>query len=101
MTRHNGKSSSALVHLFLIIAVLGAILAGIRADLAHNWRGWWLLLAGIRLSDEKQAGLRKLIFVALVSIFVSSVPEHLDLRMGVDQIATINLIGMVVHCSLS
>ena len=85
--------------LFLIIAVLGAILAGIAppTQAASIGAAGALLLAGIRLSDEKQAGLRKLIFVALASIFVIILLKNtLDLRMGVDQIATINLIGMVV-----
>ena len=85
--------------LFLIIAVLGAILTGIAppTQAASIGAAGAILLAGLRLSDERHKTLRLSIFAGLASIFVIIILRNsLDLRMGVEHITTVNLIGMIV-----
>ncbi|MDF1681744.1 TRAP transporter large permease subunit [Ponticaulis sp.] len=85
--------------LFLIIAVLGAILAGIAppTQAASIGAAGAIMLAGLRLSDNKDAGLPRVIIAAFISIVVIIVLKNaLDLRMGVEHISAINMAGMII-----
>ena len=84
--------------LFLIIAVLGSILFGIATptEAASIGAAGAVLLAGLRLSNERDVWKLRLIIAGLISIFVIILLRNtLDLRMGVETISMVNGIGIV------
>ncbi|MCZ4297776.1 TRAP transporter large permease [Henriciella marina] len=85
--------------LFLIIAVLGAILSGIATptEAASIGVAGALLLAGLRLSETKDAFLVRIIAAAFVSLILILVIRNvMDLRLGVATTDAITLVGISV-----
>lgn len=85
--------------LFLIIAVLGAILAGIATptEAASIGVGGALLLAGLRLSDERDALLDKIILAAFAALILILVVRNLfDLRLGVSATSGATIVGIAL-----
>lgn len=85
--------------LFLIIAVLGAILAGVATptEAASIGVGGALLLAGLRLSDEKDALLDKVILAAFAALILILLVRNLfDLRLGVSATSGVTVAGIAL-----
>lgn len=83
--------------LLLIFAVLGAILGGVAppTQAASIGAAGAILLAGLRLSDEKNKRLPALILAALAGLVAILFLRNLfDLRMGVETISMANRIGI-------
>ena len=85
--------------IFLIIAVLGTILAGIAppTQAASIGVAGAILLAGLRLASDKDQNLSRLIMAALASvILIIFLSNNLDMRAAADNHSTIDLIGMTL-----
>jgi tripartite ATP-independent transporter DctM subunit len=85
--------------IFLIIAVLGTILAGIAppTQAASIGVAGAILLAGLRLASEKDQKLSRLIMAALASVILIIVlSNNLDMRAAAENHSTIDFIGMTL-----
>ena len=85
--------------LTLIIAVLGAILGGIATptQAASIGAAGAILLAGLRLAGNDSKWLSRLILTAFAALIAIVVLRNLiDLRMGVETVSAISLIGIVL-----
>ncbi|MAP93763.1 MAG: tripartite transporter, partial [Ponticaulis sp.] len=83
--------------LFLIIAVLGSILFGIATptEAASIGAAGAVLLAGLRLSDDKSSWQTFAILIGLISVVAIIILRQIfDLRVGVEAISATNLIGI-------
>ncbi|MAK62185.1 MAG: tripartite transporter [Ponticaulis sp.] len=85
--------------LLLIIAVLGSILFGIATptEAAAVGAAGAVLLAGLRLSQENETGLTRLILISLASIVAVILFRNLfDLRIAVETVSAVNGIGIAL-----
>ncbi|MCA8901894.1 MAG: TRAP transporter large permease subunit [Hyphomonas sp.] len=85
--------------LALIFAVLGAILGGIAppTEAAAIGAAGAVVLAGLRLAREAGSRLTPVILAGLASLILIIVLRNsLDLRLGVEQIGTLNMAGILV-----
>ncbi|MEM5517645.1 TRAP transporter large permease subunit [Henriciella sp. AS95] len=85
--------------LVLIIAVLGAILAGIATptEAASIGVAGALLLAGLRLSTKDDELLQRFVLIAFPSMFAILLVRNLiDLRLGVEHLSAITIIGALI-----